>query len=969
MAACPLTAVAQDAAAPTDALRPAADGLAVKADAASSWQDGQTNILLLRGDVTLVAGEATLRAQTAVVWLTKLVGESRTRVDVALLGGEADASIETPEARKLGRELAANFVLDGGVRLDVPARAARDESESPAYRQAVPLRPPPAATVPAGIETPDATQPATTTTAPATGPASTPAARVSPVQISAASLTTTPADDGRLAVVATGGVFLSQRTPEGDLIELRAERAVVYTKIARLDATLGALNPTQVSDVIGGAYLEGDVRATYTPGRGRRGDFASREQRLEARQLYYDFDTGRAVLTKAVLHTSEPLYGQPLTLRANLLRQLSVGNYEAKSAELSTSRFAVPDYSLNSGRVFVRTREDRAIFGADNVTARLFGVPVFYFPAVRGATLDNRLPIRQVSVGSSRNFGFGVQTEWGLFETLNATPPKTLDATYSLDYFAERGPAAGFDATYRGDLFLFQNRPENFNGRLELYGVKDHGDDQLGGARLLIPQDAYRGHAYYEHRHYFSDGVSAQLRAGYASDPTYLPEWNQRQFNEGLPHDLFFNLEQSRGNDLLAVGIDYDINNFPTVADELEEFAGVQRLPELRYARFGENLGPATLTSRNRLGALRFKTFSSSPADLGFVDRDRSQTVDEAFAGIPSYAYTGLNDDVIARGDFRQELALPLDIGPLKIVPFLVGRLTAYSQDATGDTAARLLGGVGARVGTALARTNNNVYSRLLDLDRIRHVVEPSVSLFASAQNRDRSEFLVFDPDVDGVSDVRAVQLALRQRFQTQRGAPGRRRSVDVLAVNVEANFFDNEPAEVAGQSTLGPVTAGNFRGLYFNGEPEASLPRDGLNADALWRVSDTTALVGDAAYNLTDDDLATVAAGVIVTRGDRLSYSLGGRYVAPLDLTLGVGSLNYTLSQRYNLSASASYDFQEYDIRNSTVYVTRKFDRFAFNVGLYLDRIQDEGGIRFSFYPLGFPGFSSDTLKRIGGV
>ena len=418
---------------------------------------------------------------------------------------------------------------------------------------------------------------------------------------------------------------------------------------------------------------------------------------------------------------------------------------------------------------------------------------------------------------------------------------------------------------------------------------------------------------------------------------------------------------------MLGVGVDFDVNNFPTIADELQENLGVQRLPEVRYARFGDNLGPISLSSRNRLGVLRFKTFANSLNDLGFVNRSSTPTIDEGFAGIPSYGYTGATDDPIVRGDFRQEASLPLAVGPLKFVPFVVGRATAYSQDATGDTAARLLGGVGARLGTALVRTDDRVYSRLLDLDRLRHVVEPSVSVFASAQNKDRGEFYVFDPDVDGVSDISAVQLALRQRFQTRRGGPGRKRSVDAFAVNVEANFFGNEPPEPAGQNAFGPVTAGNFRGLYFAGEPEASLPRDGLNADALWRVSDTTALVSDAAYNLGDDDLATVAAGLIVTRDERLSYSLGGRYVQPLDLTLAVGSINYNLSQRYNLAASASYDFQQYDVRNTTVFVTRRFDRFAFNVGFYLDRIQNEGGVRFSVYPLGIPGLSSDLLRRFG--
>ena len=90
-----------------------------------------------------------------------------------------------------------------------------------------------------------------------------------------------------------------------------------------------------------------------------------------------------------------------------------------------------------------------------------------------------------------------------------------------------------------------------------------------------------------------------------------------------------------------------------------------------------------------------------------------------------------------------------------------------------------------------------------------------------------------------------AVQFALRQRWQTKRGAPGQHRSVDVFAWNLELNFFDDARPEVVVPTAVGPASAAGFRGLFFASEPEASLARDGINTDALWRISDTTALVG----------------------------------------------------------------------------------------------------------------------------
>ena len=947
-----------------DALRPASSRLTLTAASASSWSQSGANVVLLRGGeagVTITAGEATLTAPDAVVWLVKPPGQARTRVDVVLLGQPGrPATITTPVATRTGPELAADLVLEGSLRFDVPLRQARDEGDSPEFARASPLRPEPAEAVPE-TAAPDVPQ-ISNGEAPA-GAVVPP--RVTPVRIVADELTTRTDDEGKLAVLATGGVFLFKRNDDGGLIELRAERAVVFTTLDGL-AAAGDFDPASVEQAVSGVYLEGDVRVSYTPADGRGGTSADREQRLEAESAFYDLIDDRATLTRAVLHTSEPALGQPISLRAQTIRQLSVGRYEARSAEVSTSRMAVPDYSLNASRVFVRTGEaggGRTIFGGDNLTARAFGVPAFYFPLVRGASIDNRLPLRSVGVGQSRNLGLGVETQWGLFETLGATPPKTLDATYSIDYFSERGLAGGINADYRGDLILPGDSPANFFGDLEVYGVDDHGVDDLGGGRRDIPRDGFRGRAFFEHQHFFDDGVSAQLRAGYASDETFIEEWRDRQFENGPPHDLFFNVEQSRGNALLAVTADYDVNNFATVAGALQENVGVQRLPEVGFARFGERLGPAaTFTSRNRVGALRFKTFEADLDDYGLGGLE---------PGLPGYAYTGVTDDFVARGDFRQEVTLPLDVGPLRVVPFLVGRATAYSQDTGGEAALRLLGGVGAHLSTLLTASDDRVYSRLLDVDRLRHVVEPGLSLFASAANVERDELFIYDPGVDGVSDISAAQFSLRQRLQTRRGPPGRKRSVDVVALNVEANYFANEPVEPAGGTSLGIDDASGFRGLYFAGEPEASLARDGLNADALWRVSDTTALVGDAAYNLDADLLATAAAGVVVQRDERVRYSVGGRYLGPADLTLLVGRVGYKLSERYALAASANYDLDERDVRNSRVTIERRFDRFAINVGLYLDRIEDEGGVRVNIYPLGIPGVSTDVLgdfARIGG-
>src|SRR6185369_15430833 len=126
----------------------------------------------------------------------------------------------------------------------------------------------------------------------------------------------------------------------------------------------------------------------------------------------------------------------------------------------------------------------------------------------------------------------------------------------------------------------------------------------------------------------------------------------------------------------------------------------------------------------------------------------------------------------------------------------------------------------------------------------------------------------IYDEPIDAVAGITVAQIAINQRWQTKRGGPGRWRSVDFFTLNVEANFFMNKPPD----DQLAPAA---FRGLYFTSMPEASLPRNGINSDATWRVSDTTAVLADAQYSMDDAKLTTGSIGLAANR-DRVSYFLG---------------------------------------------------------------------------------------------
>ncbi len=971
-------AQAADAAPPSRPAVQSTDALSITAAAASTWADAGRNVVLLEGGVRIEANDARLSAQRAVVWITQAGG--RTTAQIALLG---DAAVVNATSRRTGAELFITTDVAGPVRLTADRREQVDRSGLADYQKADALRPSetaPPTSVPATVPT----------TTPATGPATTPVVQLlppsNPVRFQADSIQTRPGSDGKVVVELGGGVILTNRRADGTLVELTGGRAVLFTTLDRLSdlaATRSAANDTSLQGSITSAYLEGDVRVFVTPG-----DRSNPEKRLEADRVYYEFAPDRAILTDAVLRTSEPRINIPITLRAQVLRQVSAGEYKAVGANLSTSNFATPDYALKADRVYVRQAPPNeqglrsTAFQADGVTLNSFGVPFFYLPRVAGNFQEGAIPLRNIGVEQSRNFGFGFTSEWGLFESLGLTRPAGLDASYQLDYLQERGPAGGLDARYSGGQ-ITDAGAVGYDGRLTSFIVNDHGTDRLGRRRGRIDQDGVRGRIDYAHQQFFPGDVQLQLRAGYVSDPTFLEEFYQRDFNEGLPTEFSAYLKRARGSEAVTLLATYQPYDFVTTADQLQELTNIERLPEFQYLRLGDSLAEDRLTlfSENSLAGLRFRANQLDLRDsYGFVDR-RGNDIDESYRGIPSYGYTSpigpdgrtrvYDESYTLRGDFRQELDAPFTAfdGRVKVVPYIVGRYTGYDNSVAGGGQNRFLLGGGVRASTAFYSVDNSARSELFDINRVRHVIEPSIDLFTSWASVNRNDLTIFDESVDGVAGISAARLALGQRWQTKRGGPGRERSVDFLTVNVGLNLFANEPNEPfaprATNQGLYGQTARAFRGLYFETEPEASLARSGVDADAVWRVSDTTAVIADGAYNLEEGTLATAAVGVAAQRGDRVSYYVGGRYIGEINTSLARLALSYKLTEKYSVILNQSFDLDQGNSRSTSLAVVRRFDRFLVNVSLYFDRIDQQGGIRVGIVPYGLAaGFDSGSLN-----
>ncbi len=483
----------------------ASENLQISGKSVSTWNSGGVNVIQIQGPLTIKTQRATMTAKQAVVWITPAKNAilDEQKAEVSLIG---DADLEQPNAiSRTGDRLYVDALIRGAIRISADERLSENLSGSDLYRLASAMRP-------LSTQTPQERRQAAhwllqqpwalgaTTTEPTTEPASQPA-QSEPVHFEAGSVKT-ELHNGRVVVVLNDNVLVVQTKANGEVLQMQADHAVLFTPFQNLREAQGG-GGKGLEDAIVGAYLEGDVRLTESPApRQKRAhrDLTLRveqpmpdqppEQRLLANRLYYDTTTDRAVLTDVVMHTFDTRRNLPIVLRAETVRQLSLGELTAEHGNITSSLFAVPSYSVGASSIYTRqvrtANEELGIttsqtqFLAQDATLRLGPVPVFYFPAV-GGELNEKDALRNLKINSSNRFGLDLGVEWGAYETFGKIPPRDLDLTYTTQYFTKRGPSLGIDGKYTGGFITETERqPWTFNGDFTGIFIHDTGKDILG---------------------------------------------------------------------------------------------------------------------------------------------------------------------------------------------------------------------------------------------------------------------------------------------------------------------------------------------------------------------------------------------------------------------------------------------------------------------------------------------------------
>ncbi len=522
-------------------------------------------------------------------------------------------------------------------------------------------------------------------------------------------------------------------------------------------------------------------------------------------------------------------------------------------------------------------------------------------------------------MGKNGDFGWGVQTQWHLFRMLGVVKPTGFKGLMNFDV-QEYGVSNGIDLEYARD---------KFSGYHKAYVVQNNRKDDFGTERENIETSDIRGRLLMRHKQILPRDWQLQFELSYICDRNFLEKYFPDEFFAGKEQETLLYAKKQKDNWAVTSLLQYRINRFETQTESY---------PDIELFLLGEPLlgDRLVLFHESRVGAKRFR-----PANFTKID----------------------DSDIFGRFDIRDELQFPIKLGDARITPYATGRATYWTDEPDLTSLGidgqrenyRPYGQVGVRATTDIWRVFPNVQSRIWDVHGIKHIITPQATGFlASSHGVYPNELFPMDHDVERIERTSGAVFNVYQRLQTKRGAGADRQTVDWMRLNLSAGFYNNKTDHTRSV------------GRFSTYRPENSVDRNHINGEYFWNISDATALIAKANYDIDDKRLGTGSIGFAVQRSPRLSYLAGCRYIDAADSAVGTFGVNYQINKKYSISAFEQYDFAFRDGRNlsSTVAITRKWSRWYSSFVFSYDSSQNEATMLINFWPEGVPEVSLGGAK-----
>ena len=654
--------------------------------------------------------------------------------------------------------------------------------------------------------------------------------------------------------------------------------------LVEADLNSGVITATATNGVLvtfGGAVLTAErvavKESTGEVAADGRVRIQSGEQVWVSEHIRYNFKTRQMEAMQfrtgagPIFATGEDLH----TASTNQVSAVTNAVYLGTNAVVTTDDSVRPTFKVRAKYIKIYPGKKIVAYGAVLYAG---DVPVFYFPYYSRNLGTN---------ANNFNFTPGDRGVYGPFVLGNYTWfwNEQLNGVAHLDYRERRGVGLGPD-------FDYYLGPWG-EGKLKYYYTHD-AEPNLDNLGVPIPENRQR--VYFSYLANPATNLDIRGLARYESDPAFERDFFEGDYLQNPQPNSFLEVNKYSQNFSLDAYVQPRLNSF------LET---VERLPDIRLTGFRQQLGASPL-------------YYESESSAGYYRRLFAENA--GTNGAPP----GLNY-AASRADTYHQVVLPLTFfGWLNVTPRVGGRFTYYSESSgpggTNDEASRGVFNTGAEASFKLSRAWPGIENGLLDLNGLRHILEPSVNyVYVPAPSVPPSALPQFDselpslvqlpleyPDynaIDSIDSQNVVRWGLRNKLQTKRDGA----VVDLVNWDLSTDWrLRPNP----GESTFSDL----FSALEFR-------PRSWLSLESLMR------------YDIADGQLRMSYDRVTIRPGNTWSWGLGHYYLSGdstgLTEPLGLGNNLFTSTIFFRLNENWGFRMSHYfeastgrlEVQDYTIY------------------------------------------------
>jgi len=561
--------------------------------------------------------------------------------------------------------------------------------------------------------------------------------------------------------------------------------------------------------------------------------------------------------------------------------------YNARHVFVTTDDISHPAIRVRASRIKIVPGKYVEMW---NAVLFMDGVPTFYFPFYRRSLGEH---------ANNINFLPGDSSAYGpyLLSTYTWYLDDVADGGLRLDYREKRGVGTGpelnlhldrwGEATFRY-YYTHDQDPNQSTNDLPLFGN--------------IPKNRQRFYFGYQATPFTNLNVKALVN--YQSDPLVLHDFFESAYTGNPQPNTFTEVDKYWENWDLDAETTPRINTF---------FDQVERLPDVKLTGFRQQI-------------LDTPVYYESESSAGYY---RKMFADTNNPALPYYS--------AARADTYHQLLLPWTFfGWLNVTPHAGGRFTYYSEESgpagTNEETYRKVFDTGAEVSFKISRLWTDATNSILDIDGLRHVIEPSANyVFVPRPSTPPSQLPQFDSqlpsllllpiqfpdynDIDSIDSENVIRFGLRNTLQTKRAG-----QLDTLLDwNV---LLDWRLRPKSGQST--------FNDFY---------------SDLSFRPRSWITLESQLRYDINAGELNLTFHQLTFTPNDRWSWGIGHWYLRNGFLDSGANFITstmfYRLNDNWGLRATHDFDAQSGRLQGQYYTVYRDFRSWT---GALTFRVQDNG-------------------------